>query len=84
MLSNLCRPIIEARVKGGDVGGHILWHPNTEEALLERVGSHFCLPHRDAGMAQGFCPGFASQPLWASNLDMLAMKGRKRLVIARQ
>lgn len=84
MIRNLGRPIIEARVNGGDIGGHILWNPNTEEPLLERVGSDFFIPHRDACTAQGCCPVFAAQLLWASNLDMVAIKGRKRLLITRQ
>ena len=61
MIRNLCRPIIEACVKGGDVGGHILWHSDTAKPLLERVRSDFFIPHRDAGMAQGLGPVFAAR-----------------------
>jgi hypothetical protein len=84
MTRNLCRTIIEARVKGGDIGGHILWHSNIAEPLLKRVGSDFFIPHHDACMAQDLGPVFAAQLLWASKLDMLAIKGRKRLIITRQ
>jgi hypothetical protein len=73
MIRNLCRPIIEARAKGGDIGGHILWHSDTAKPLFKRVGSDFFIPHRDACMAQGRCPVFAAQLLWASNRDMLAI-----------
>jgi hypothetical protein len=52
--------------------------------LLERVGSNFFIPYYDACLAQGRCPVFAAQLLWASNIDMVAIKGRKRLIIARQ
>src|SRR6266511_4700597 len=38
----------------------------------------------DACMAQGLCPVFAPQLLWAGNLDMSAIKRSKRLIIARQ
>jgi hypothetical protein len=52
MPRNLCWTIIEARVKSGDIGGHILWHSDTEEPLLKRVRSDFFIPNRNTGMGR--------------------------------